>query len=368
MARLKKMMWIAGLWRLAFSTSAVLLTLAGCSREEDKKAPETRPVRAIVIEKSKIGEIVELTGSIQPENEAALAFRIGGRMIERFVGVGDAVRSDQILAKLDPQAELNGLRSAQARLTAAQGRLREARSNFAREQSLLARRYTTKVKFDQAQTAVETAQSDIEDASAQLKIAQDRVGYTELKADLPGTIVARGAEAGEVVQAGQMIFRIARRGGWDAVFDAPARLLRAAPRDARVDLALTDEPTVTAVGRVRQIDPQADPSMRTFRVRVTIIAPPPAMRLGATISGRMRLDPSAAISIPATALTESNGQPSVWIVDRATMTVSMRNIKVQRFSADSVVVAEGLAPDDTVVTAGVQSLHPGQKVRILDMP
>ena len=107
-----------------------------------------------------------------------------------------------------------------------------------------------------------------------------------------------------------------------------------APRDARVDLALTDEPTVTAVGRVRQIDPQADPTMRTFRVRVTIIAPPPAMRLGATITGRMRLDPSAAISIPAAALTESGGQPSVWVVDPATMTVSMRNIKVKRFSAD----------------------------------
>ncbi|MGD9545676.1 MAG: efflux RND transporter periplasmic adaptor subunit [Methylocystis sp.] len=343
-----------------------IVCLAGCRQDSEEKGPEARPVRAIVIEKGKIGEMVELTGSIEPENEAALAFRIGGKIIERSVGVGDAVASDQILAKLDPQVELNGLRSARARLTAAQGRLREARSNFAREQSLLARRYTTKVKFDQAQSALESAQSDIEDASAQLKIAQDRVSYTELKAGLPGTIVARGAETGEVVQAGQMIFRIARRGGWDAVFDAPARLLRAASRDARVDLALTDDPKVTAIGRVRQVDPQADPSMRTFRVRVSIMTPPPAMRLGATISGRMRLDPAAAISIPAAALTESDGQPAVWIVDPETMTVSMRNIKVLRFSADSVVVAAGLAPDDTVVTAGVQSLHPGQKVRLLD--
>ena len=303
-ARSKQKMVIAGFWRLAFGAPMVLLTLAGCRQDADEQAQEARPVRTVVIEKSKLGELVELTGNIQPENEAALSFRIGGRMIERFAGVGDVVKSGQLLARLDPQAEQNGLRSAQARLTAAQGRLREARSNFAREQSLLARRYTTKVKFDQAQTAVETARSDIEDATAQLKIAQDRVGYTELKADLPGTIVARGAEAGEMVQAGQMIFRVARQGGWDAVFDAPARLLRTAPRDASVALALTDEPSVVAVGRVRQIDPQADPSMRTFRVRVSIINPPPAMRLGATVSGRIHLDPSAAISIPATALTE----------------------------------------------------------------
>ena len=173
----------------------------------------------------------------------------------------------------------NSLRSAQARLTAAQGRLREARNAFARESALLPRRYTTQTNFDQAQTAVQTAESDIEDATARLKIAQDNLSYTELKPDTPGTIVARSAEAGEVVQAGQVIFRLARTGGWDAVFDVPARLLRAAPRDARVDLALTDDPKVTAIGRVRQVDPQADPATRSFRVRVTILSPPSAMRL-----------------------------------------------------------------------------------------
>ena len=163
-----------------------------------------------------------------------------------------------------------------------------------------------------------------------------------------------------------MIFRLARTGGWDAVFDVPARLLRAAPRDARVDLALTDDPRVTAVGRVRQVDPQADPATRSFRVRVTILSPPSAMRLGDTLSGRIHLDPSAGITIPATALSETEGRPSVWIVDPATLTVSLRNIKVARFSSEAVVVTEGLRPEDMIVTAGVQALHPGQKVRLLD--
>jgi RND family efflux transporter MFP subunit len=359
-------MTIADFWRLALGASAVLLTLSGCGRDADEKALDARPVRTVTIEKSALGESVELTGFIQAQNEKALSFRIGGRMTERLAGVGDAIKADQLVARLDPQNEQNALRSAQARLVAGQGRLREARNNFAREQSLLARRYTTKVRFDQAQTAVETAQSDIVDATAQLKIAQDRVSYTELKSDRPGTIIARGAEAGEVVQAGQMIFRIAWEGPWDAVFDVPARLLREAPRDTNVALALTDEPSVTALGRVRLIDPQADLSTRTFRVRVSILSPPPAMRLGATVSGRMRFDPSAAISIPATALTESDGRPSVWIVDPSTKEVSLRNIKVLRFSAESVVVAQGLAAGDIVVTAGVQALHPGQRVRLLD--
>jgi len=344
----------------------LLLALAGCGRDTSEEARDPRPVRALVVEKSKLGEIVELTGNIQPENEAALSFRIGGRMIERFVGTGDSVQAGQLLARLDPQNEANSLRSAQARLTAAEGRLREARNAFAREKALLPRRYTTQTNFDQAQTAVQTAESDIEDATARLKIAQDNLSYTELKSDAPGTIIARAAEAGEVVQAGQVIFRLARAGGWDAVFDVPARLLRVAPRDARVDLSLTDDPKVTAIGRVRQIDPQADPTTRSFRVRVTILSPPSAMRLGDTLRGRIHLDPSAAIMIPATALTEADGRPSVWVVDPATMTVSLRNIQVLRYASDAVVVREGLRPEDTIVTAGVQALHPGQKVRLLD--
>ncbi len=343
-----------------------MLALGACGRGEDDESRAPRPVRAVAIEKGKFGEIVELTGSIQPENEAALSFRIGGRMVERFVGTGDVVSAGQLLARLDPQNEQNALRSAQARLTAAQGRLREARNIFAREQSLLARRYTTKTRFDQAQTAVETAQSDIEDATAQLKIAQDRLGYTELKSDTAGTIVARAAEAGEVVQASQVIFRLARQGGWDAVFDVPARVLNVAPRDAPVALSLTESPDITANGRVRQIDPAADPTTRTFRVRVTIQSPPPAMRLGASISGRIRLDPSLGIAIPASALTETDGKAAVWIVDPSSMTVSLRNIRVSRFTGDAVLVAEGLKPEDVIVTAGVQSLHPGQKVRLLD--
>lgn len=352
--------------RLLCVAPAMFLTLAACGRDADDATPDARPVRAVVIEKSKLGEVVELTGSIQPEREQALAFRIGGRMIERFVGSGDVVKPGQLLARLDSQNEMNELRSAQARLTAARGRLREAQNIFAREQALLARRYTTKNQFDQAQTAVETAKSDIEDATARLKIAQDNVSYTELKADAAGTIVARQAEAGEVVQPGQAIYRMARAGGWDAVFDVPARLLREAPTDARLDVALSDDPAVVAPARVRQVDPQADPNTRTFRLRATIQSPPPAMRLGASVTGRVRFDPTRAISIPASALMETDHKPSVWIVDPATMTVSLRPIRVERFTSGAVVVAEGLKPEDMIVTAGVQALHPGQKVRLPD--
>jgi RND family efflux transporter MFP subunit len=191
------------------------------------------------------------------------------------------------------------------------------------------------------------------------------VSFTDLKADAPGTITAIGPGSGEVVQAGQMIARLARKDGRDAVFDVPAQLLRSAPSNPQITVSLTDDPAVTAQGRIREVAAQANAVTRTFEVKVGLTDPPPAMRLGATVVGRLQTDAVPIIDIPATALTKINQQPAVWIVDPSTKTVSIRNVDVLRFDQARVVVSQGLDTGEVVVTAGVQALHPGQKIRLL---
>ena len=116
---------------------------------------------------------------------------------------------------------------------------------------------------------------------------------------------------------------------------------------------------------MRTVAPQADPVTRTFQVRLSLIDHPEAMRLGATVTGRLQLEGGQGITIPATALTSIDRQPAVWIVDPASLTVKLRNVTVQRFDPATAVISAGLEPGDVVVTAGVQALHPGQKVRLL---
>jgi RND family efflux transporter MFP subunit len=196
-------------------------------------------------------------------------------------------------------------------------------------------------------------------------MAQDLVGFTVLTADADGAVVARGAEPGEVVQAGQMIVRIAREGGVDAVFEVPPLVVRRAARTQSVAVALVDDPAVTAAGRVREISPQADPVTGTFTVRVGLESPPAGMLLGSVVTGRVTIEGEPLIVVPSSALATSGGSPALWVVDPANSTVSLRPIRIARHEPDAVVVAEGLAPGDTVVTAGVQTLRAGQKVRIL---
>ena len=348
---------------LALAVLAPLL--AACDRQAEAPEAAPRPVRTVAVTRAPGGETVVLTGNVQAQNEAAMAFRISGRMIERLVNVGDSVKAGQVLAKLDPVNELNALRSAQAALATAEGQLVTAQNAFDRQDHLLGNGFTTRANHDQARQALLAAQSQVDDAEAQLEIARDRVAFTELKADVDGTVTARGAEPGEVVQAGQMVVQLARQDGRDAVFDVPGTVLRSAPPDSEIDIRLTDDPTVEAIGRVREVAPQADPTTRTFAVRVGINNPPAKMLLGSTVTGTLKLASDEVMAIPASALTLSDGRPAVWVVDPVGETVALRPIETERFDPATVIVSSGLDNGEIVVTAGVQALHPGQKVRLV---
>lgn len=351
---------------MALVVATCALTLGACGREEAKNdTPAPRIVRTSTVEKRKVTTPLTFSGRIEAEDEVNIAFRISGRLLNNDTKVGDRVKAGQVLARLEPQNELNGLRQAQAALAAAQGQLTQARNHFTRQETLLAQGWTTRANFEVATQAQQTAQSQVDAAEAQLSAAHDLVGFTELTADAPGVITATGPGAGEVVQVGQMIARIARQDGRDAVFDVPSQLVRSASADPEVEVSLADDPTINAKGRIREIAAQASAMTRTFEVRVGLTDPPPAMRLGATVVGRVSTSAGPMIDIPSSALTRMNQRPAVWIVDPATNTVAVRNVDVLRFDEAQVVISQGLDTGEIVVTAGVQALHPGQKVRVL---
>jgi RND family efflux transporter MFP subunit len=340
--------------------------LGACGRETaSNDASPPRIVRTATIEKRKVTTPLTFSGRIEAEDEVNAAFRISGRLLTNDTKIGDRVKAGQVLARLESQNELNTLRQAQASLAAAQGQLTQARNHFDRQETLLAQGWTTRANFDAATQAQQTAQSQVDAAEAQLNSAHDLVSFTELKADAPGVITATGPGAGEVVQVGQMIARIARQDGRDAVFDVPAQSIRSASADTEINVSLADDPAITAQGRVREVAAQASAVTRTFEVRVGLTDPPPAMRLGASVVGRVNTDAGPMIDIPSSALTRMNQRPAVWVVDPATNTVSVRNVDVLRFDEAQAIISQGLDTGEVVVTAGVQALHPGQKVRVL---
>lgn len=349
----------------AAATAVIALALASCNREEKEAPPPVRLVRTVTVEPSRPAPDLTFTGHIEAQDQAALAFRIGGRLAERLVGLGASVREGETVARLDPENELNDLRSAQAGLTAAQGNLRKAENQFQRQSHLLERHITTQADFESAKQALTAARAQVDAASARVRSAEDVVGFTTLKADAPGIVTRVVAEPAEVVAAGRMIVQLARRDGRDAVFEIPADLVRRVTPDMRVRVTLSGESGAEASGRVREIAPQADPVTRTFRVRVGLSEPSPAFRLGAAVSGSVRAGGGDSLTIPTAALTRRDQSVGVWVVDPKALTVSLRKLDVAGSDPATATISKGLNVGDIVVTAGAGLLSEGQRVRLI---
>jgi hypothetical protein len=103
---------------------------------------------------------------------------------------------------------------------------------------------------------------------------------------------------------------------------------------------------------------------RTYTVKVTLKNPPPQLRFGMSIGGRLKGEAALAVELPHSALFEKNGTPAVWVLDQLSSSLTLRPIAVARYEVNTVVVANGLGEGDIVVTAGVNTLTVGQKVRL----
>jgi RND family efflux transporter MFP subunit len=341
----------------------VALALGGCGKQPEAEAP-VRPVRSVQVTGGSSAESATYTAEIRSRYETDLSFQVAGKLIRRDVDVGAAVKNGQVLAQLDQTDQQLGVDAARGAVPAAQSDLDRARSEEARYRDLLERGLTTRAQYQAQQTAVRSSEAKLSQATAELRLAQQRLGYTTLRATQDGVVTRVSVEVGTVVAAGQRAISIARPAELEAVFDVPdGRVGEVTPGSAVVISELGSGGTTWA-GRVREISPSADPVTRTYQVRASISNPPPTLRLGMTVSVSL---PSAGgapnVELPPTAIFQKDGKPAVWIV-KPDGSVELRAVSVARYDADKVYVADGIRTGERVVTAGVHRLAPGDKVRL----
>jgi RND family efflux transporter MFP subunit len=273
------------------------------------------------------------------------------------------VKPDDVLAEIDPQEQQANVTAAEATVQAAEAQLRQATSAFDRQKQLLDRGFTTRREYDQAEASFRTGQGTLQSAQAQRDTARDQLGHTVLRAGVAGTITARNVEVGQVVQAAQTMFTIAQDGPRDAVFNVYESVFVQQPaEDGFIDLALLSDPSVKAKGQVREVSPTIDPATGTVRVKITIVDPPPGMTLGAPVIGTGKFRARPVVILPAAALATDAGAPAVWVVDPATKTVSLRPIVIESYHTGEIVLREGVAAGEIVVTRGGQLLWPNKPV------
>ncbi|RWM19778.1 MAG: efflux RND transporter periplasmic adaptor subunit [Mesorhizobium sp.] len=341
----------------------VLAALAACSRSEEKPPEVIRPVLSMVVEPKTI-ETFGFAGSVEPQYSADLAFRLLGRVVSRDVRVGDLVTKGTTIAALDPTALDLAVQASKADLSNAQAQFINAAASEDRQRQLLASANTSQATFDAAKQARQAAEAGVERANAALAKSQEQLGYARLFSDFDGVVTAVGAEVGQTVSPGQMIVTVARTVPREAVIDIPDQLTGDLTVGMPFEIVLQSLPTIKTQAKLREIAPQSEGATRTRRVKLTLVDPPTAFRLGSTITATRVTEVAPTIELPISALLEKDGATKVWIVDPQSSSVSTREIKVASKNGSSFTVAGGLEAGMRVVTAGVHSLTEGQKVKV----
>jgi RND family efflux transporter MFP subunit len=353
----------------ALVLSLCLPLLSGCGKEKPKD-PVLPRVQVQQVKTTDFAAAVALTGDIQARVQTQLSFRVGGKIIQRMVDVGDRVSAKQVLAKLDPKDLQTNVDSANAAVAAEQARVKQTAAAFVRQEKLLPKGYTSKSEYDSAQAQLRGSQSALKAAQAQLANAREQLGYTALVADAPGIITARQAEVGQVVQATMPIFSLARDGERDAVFNVYESLFVNPPTDQPVEVTLLDNPQVKATGKVREVTPAVSAQTGTLQVKIALQTLPQGMQLGSVVSAALSVPAKQSVELPWSALTkglgDQLGQPAVWVVDDENK-VSLRGVTVGRYLTGKVIIIDGLKNDEKVVVAGNQLLHPDMKVELADV-
>ena len=338
--------------------------LAACTKPEPPQEP-VRAVKVISVGASSFESGYEFSGEVRPRVESRLGFRVAGKIVRRQAELGQRVKAGQVLAQLDPQDFQLAADASRAQVAAASTNRDLAAADFKRFSALKDQNFISGAELERRETTLKAAQAQLDQAKAQLSSQGNQARYTTLVADVSGVITAIEAEPGQVVSAGTPVVRIAQDGARDVVFSVPEDKVAAVTPGSPVTVRIWAE-NRSVEGKVREVAASADPVTRTYPIKVALDASA-QLALGSTVYvSPQALSHAGAqvIKLPTSALRQEGKGTSVWVLDKATMTVRSQPVQVATADGNEAVIGGGLAPGMMVVAAGVHVLSPGQKVTI----
>ncbi|MGV8900421.1 MAG: efflux RND transporter periplasmic adaptor subunit [Burkholderiaceae bacterium] len=346
---------------------ALLAFISGCSKPVPKVA-EIRPVRAIQLGAKQAEVKTEFSGDVRARVESRLGFRVGGKIAARKVDVGSLVKRGQVLMALDPQDLQLMQAQSQAALQAAQSNRDLAQAELSRYQELRNKNFVSQAVLDAKQTTYKAAESTVAQAQAAYAGQSNQASYALLLANVDGVVTKVDAEIGQVVAAGTPVVWVAQAGEQEVVVGIPEDKVANLRGITDVRVRIWANPQAVLQGKLRELSPVADPVTRTYTAKITILNAPSEVKLGMTAYvSFVAKTPDAMFAVPLTALLQdkktNSAATAVWLVENGA--VRLVPVQIGGTSGDDVLLASGVTTGQTIVTAGVNLLKSGQKVKIL---
>ncbi|KMK65618.1 efflux RND transporter periplasmic adaptor subunit [Puniceibacterium sp. IMCC21224] len=303
-----------------------------------------------------------LVGEIVARNTLIASFPTGGRIASVEVEEGDNVEAGTVLARMESVQQQQSLRAAEAGVATATADFHQAQADLERQSALLERGATTRIARDTAEDAVAISEGTQAQAQAVLDQAQKAMNDTVLLAPEAGSITDRMVEPGQVVGAAQPVLELALGTELDALFDVPETMLTSHVKPDSLRLALLNAPETEFSGDVREVSPLVDATTGTVEVTISATGAPAWTSYGDAVRGTVQRQVDDHIVLPFAAMSATRDGPAVWVVDPANGTVSLRQITIDRFETERIIVRDGLDEGTLIVTDGAQLMYPGRPV------
>jgi RND family efflux transporter MFP subunit len=266
--------------------------------------------------------------------------------------------------QLDPQDLQLSQTQSRAALRAAETQRDLARAELKRYEELRAQNFVSQAVLDARRSAFRSAQANVDAAKAGYSAQSNQAEYSTLVSDIDGVVTSISAEGGQVVAAGTPVASVANTSDKEIVISLPEDKVDVMRKVQDVTVRMWANPDVAIRGKIREVSPVADPATRTYPVRVAIPGAGSDVRLGMTARVQFASkSPTAKMRVPLTALFHEKSSAAVWVVENGA--VRLVPVLVGGTAGNDVVIASGITPGQTVVTAGVNKLKNGQKVKLL---
>lgn len=283
-----------------------------------------------------------------------LGFASGGVVAAVEVDTGDRVRSGQVLARLDTAA-------LDAAVLQSRAQLAQARRDLARAERLVARQLVPTQQRDDARTTVEVADAALRSASYAQR-------YGLVVAPGNGVVLARLAEPGEVVSAGQPVLGISSEGeAWILAVEVADRDAAALAEGASATVAFDGAPGREFKASVQRIGGQAGANTGAIRVELQVVAAPGELRSGLVGKARIRRGAAPGLVVPASAVLDARDGKG-WLMLAVDGRAQRREVALGEVTEGAVAVTAGLSTSDRVIVAGAAFLDDGAAIRVVAAP
>ncbi|NOT86330.1 MAG: efflux RND transporter periplasmic adaptor subunit [Methylococcaceae bacterium] len=327
--------------------------------------PPPRPALVMKVGATATETAMSLVGEIRPRYESAQGFRIKGKIIERKVEMGTPVKKGQLMVRLDAADTNLSTTAALADVRAAEASYALAVTELNRQRQLFAKKFISASALDSREAELKTASAKLAQVKAQANVTANQTQYTHLTADRDGVVTMIRAEPGQVVDEGEIIVKIADTRAIDVLVAVPESRMGDVKLNATVTVRLWADRAKAYAGIVREMSPAADSATRAFNVRVTLKDADAAIKLGMTAGVKFTQQDELSRAewlIPNSALTEINGQKTVWVID-ANNKAQPRAVVTGPFREDGVLIVSGLQGGEKIAIAGVHALVKDQIVK-----